>query len=273
MSAARIKNLILLILALAVCFLLIAVAPGRLAARRTEAAVTQELTELFAGYGVTLEAELPRSEALCIIELDDGSVQAAQALLGQEAQEDAASTRYETRFFSEYGTAVFQRSGAVEAALDVPVQGGYEKDMKRRLRTMGCTLWQIQPAVRGEDGSYRLTAQQALLGVPVFGAELTFTYQDGTLCAVSGTVCPGNGTAQRVSEQECMSCADALTQILASRDETGWVGSRILSVQQGYLHAETAAAALRFVPMWQIETDTALFFINGITGEVRQSAA
>ena len=30
MSAARIKNLILLILALAVCFLLIAVAPGRL---------------------------------------------------------------------------------------------------------------------------------------------------------------------------------------------------------------------------------------------------
>ena len=118
-----------------------------------------------------------------------------------------------------------------------------------------------------------VTARQALLGVPVFGAELTFTYQNGTLCAVSGTVCPGNGTAQRVSEQECMSCADALTQILASRDETGWVGSRILSVQQGYLHAETAAAALRFVPMWQIETDTALFFVNGITGEVRQSAA
>ncbi len=272
MSAARIKNLILLILALAVCFLLAAVAPGRLAAQRTAAAVEEQLTELFARYGVTLEAELPRSEALCTVELADNSESAAQALLGQDAQADADSTRYETRFSSAYGTAVFRRSGTVEAELKVPARGSYEKDMKRRLRAMGCIVWQMQPAVREDDGSYRLTARQSLQGMPVFGAEVTFIYRDGMLSAVSGTLCPG-GTAQRVSEQECMSCADALTQILASRDETGWVGSRILSMQQGYLHAETAAAALRFVPMWRIETDTALFFVNGITGEVRQSEA
>ena len=104
MSAARIKNLILLILTLAVCFLLIAVAPGRLAARRTEAAVTQELTELFAGYGVTLEAELPRSEALCIIELDDGSVQAAQALLEQyRSRMTPAQRKSFSGLFGSYG--------------------------------------------------------------------------------------------------------------------------------------------------------------------------
>lgn len=41
MSGRRIKNLILLILALAVCFLLLAVVPGKLSAQREESALHQ----------------------------------------------------------------------------------------------------------------------------------------------------------------------------------------------------------------------------------------
>ena len=75
----------------------------------------------------------------------------------------------------------------------------------------------------------------------------------------------------RVSEEACISCADALTQILASRDALGWVGSQITGMQQGYLHSETATSALRFTPVWRVETDTAVFYVNGITREVRQA--
>lgn len=52
-----------------------------------------------------------------------------------------------------------------------------------RLRGMGYTVWQTQPAVRQADGVYALGVEQALLGMPVFGGTLTFTYQDGALRA------------------------------------------------------------------------------------------
>ena len=70
MSGARIKNLILLILALAVCFLLLAVVPGKLSASHEETAIHEQLTELLAAYGVTLDPEaLGQSEILYTVEL------------------------------------------------------------------------------------------------------------------------------------------------------------------------------------------------------------
>ena len=57
--------------------------------------------------------------------------------------------------------------------------------MQRRLRGMGYTVWR-QPAVRQEDGVYALGVEQALLGMPVFGGTLTFSYQNGTLRAADG---------------------------------------------------------------------------------------
>ena len=107
--------------------------------------------------------------------------------------------------------------------------------------------------------------------MPVFGSRLTFTYAGQTLRAAAGTFYPESATVTRVSEDGCISCADALISLLASRDETGWVGSRIVSMEQGYLHAETATAALRFVPVWRIETDTAAFYVNGLTREIQQA--
>ena len=143
--------------------------------------------------------------------------------------------------------------------------------MQRRLRGMGYTVWQTQPAVRQADGIYALGVEQALLGMPVFGGTLTFTYQDGALRAADGVFYPESGSIARVSEEACISCADALTQILASCDALGWVGSQITGMQQGYLHSETATSALRFTPVWRVETDTTVFYVNGITREVRQA--
>lgn len=274
MSGARIKNLILLILALAVCFLLLAVVPGKRSAQREESAVHDQLVTLLASYGVTLDADLPpQSELLYALELGETDEAAASAaLLGETAAADAGSTRYERLYTASAGTVSFLRSGALHAELSAAVQGkNYERDLQRRLRGMGCTVWQTQPAVRTADGVYELTVSQSLLGMPVFGSELTFSYRGDTLCSVDGLFFPENGSISRVSEEACISCADALTQILASRDETGWIGSQITGIQQGYLHSETATSALRFVPVWRVETDTTVFYVNGITREVRQA--
>ena len=274
MSGRRIKNLILLILALAVCFLLLAVGPGKLSAQREESALHRGLTELLASYGVSIDpALLTPGETLYAIELGEADASAAaEALLGEAAEADSSSTRYEILYSADSGSVSFSRSGALHAELSAAVGGrSYEQDMQRRLRGMGYTVWQTQPAVRQADGVYALGVEQALLGMPVFGGTLTFTYQDGALRAADGVFYPESGSIARVSEEACITCADALTQILASRDALGWVGSQITGMQQGYLHSETATSALRFTPVWRVETDTAVFYVNGITREVRQA--
>ena len=274
MSGRRIKNLILLILALAVCFLLLAVVPGKLSAQREESALHRGLTELLASYGVSIDPVLlTPGETLYAIELGEADASAAaEALLGEAAEADSSSTRYEILYSADSGSVSFSRSGALRAELSAAVGGrSYEQDMQRRLRGMGYTVWQTQPAVRQADGIYALGVEQALLGMPVFGGTLTFTYQDGALRAADGVFYPESGSIARVSEGACISCADALTQILASRDALGWVGSQITGMQQGYLHSETATSALRFTPVWRVETDTAVFYVNGITREVRQA--
>ena len=71
-------------------------------------------------------------------------------------------------------------------------------------------------------------------------------------------------------QREIEQGADALVVSLLSRDSLGWVGSEILSCEQGYVHSETASSAMRFVPVWRIETDAGTFHVSGITREVRQ---
>ena len=182
MSGRRIKNLILLILTLAVCFLLLAVVPGKLSAQREESALHRGLTELLASYGVSIDpALLTPGETLYAIELGEADASAAaEALLGEAAEADSSSTRYEILYSADSGSVSFSRSGALHAELSAAVGGrSYEQDMQRRLRGMGYTVWQTQPAVRQADGVYALGVEQALLGMPVFGGTLTFTSQDG----------------------------------------------------------------------------------------------
>ena len=56
---------------------------------------------------------------------------------------------------------------------------------------------------------------------------------------------------------------------LRDRNELGWVGSRIITVEQGYFRAETASAAIiQLVPGWKIDTDAGTFFVDGISQKV-----
>ena len=117
-----------------------------------------------------------------------------------------------------------------------------------------------------EDGAQ--TAAQALLGVPVLGSQLALSYTDDCLTAVEGTFYTGGSSITRVSEQESISAADALAQLLARRDALGWVGSAVTGLTQAYLPSDQAGTGIRFVPVWLVETDAGSFFINGITREI-----
>ena len=268
MSASRMKNLILLVLTLCALGLLCIVVPNRLSQTHEQRQMLQELKTLYESYGLSIEPdELPRSPTLYSVELsEDGAQTAAQALLGAKAAL-AGESGYESTYESELGTLHITRTGGFSAALT----GGSrvispEKAAEKLLRAMD---FQYQTLTREQmAGTVQISASQTLLGVPVLGSQLTLTYTDEQLTAVEGTFYTGGSSITRVSEQEAISAADALAQLLARRDALGWVGSAVTGLTLGYLPSDLAGTGIRFVPVWLVETDAGIFHINGITREI-----
>ena len=273
MPISKIKNLILLILVISVICLLFLAVPMRAGQVRAEQALHAQLEELFDSYDIQLDRSiLPRSVDLYTVELSGqqtDNAAAAAALLGAEAALEPDSTHYAATYRSPAGSCTFRAGGGFSAAL---TGGESTSDMAdaagKLLKKMGFDAESISQPQRQSAGVYTLTAKQRILGVNLLSEGLTLTYTNGVLTKIEGTFLTGVSQAVRTSKNACVSCAGALTSLLSSRDALGWVGSRILSVQQCYRFSEAPSGAMRLTPVWLIETDTGSFCVGGMSREV-----
>ena len=273
MPVSKLKNLVLLVLLLANLALLALLIPDRVNQQRGDAALRKSLCDLYAGQQVQLDPDtVPDTVTIYSLELAEdpaGSAAAAEALLGQSMVQDDA-TRYQSVYRSDSGQCTISRSGSFRASLEGrPAVRDLAKDAKKTLRAMGFQYLSLSEPQRLRAGFYTLTATQTVLGVPVFSQGLTLTYANDRLVQLEGVFYTGAGTLTRISDQPCISAADALVAFLSARVDLGWVGSAVTGMTQGYVRSETAAAAaVHLTPVWRLETDTGSFDVNGITGEV-----
>ena len=273
MPVSKIKNLILLILALSVVCLLFLAVPMRTAQIQAEDALHAQLEELFASYDIQLDrAILPRSVDLYTVELSGqqaDNAAAAAALLGADAALQPDSSHYAATYLSPAGSCTFRAGGGFSAAL---TGGESTSDMAgsaaRLLKKMGFDAESVSAPERQSACVYTLTARQRLFGVRVLSGGLTLTYTNGVLTKMEGTFLTGVSQAVRTGSTACISCASALTALLSGRDALGWVGSRILHVQQCYRFSEAPSGAMRLTPVWLIETDTGSFCVGGMSREI-----
>ena len=273
MPVSKLKNLVLLVLLLANLALLALLIPDRVNQQRGDDALRQSLCALYAGQQVRLDPDtVPDTVTIYSLELAEdpaGSAAAAEALLGQSMVQDDA-TRYQSVYRSDSGQCTISRSGSCRASLEGrPAVRDLAKDAKKTLRAMGFQYLSLSEPQRLRAGFYTLTATQTVLGVPVFSQGLTLTYANDRLVQLEGVFYTGAGTLTRISDQPCISAADALVADLSARIDLGWEGSAVTGMTQGYDRSETAAAAaVHLTPVWRLETDTGSFDVNGITGEV-----
>lgn len=272
MPTPKLKNLALLILLLANLLLISVLVPNRMSQAREAESMRQSLQALCAQQQVSVDpAAIPDTVTLYALELSEdnqASLQAATALLGEQVLVQDDSTRYLSLYSSQSGTCQVGRSGSFQASM----QGGGEvrdltRSAKQTLKAMGFQSHRLSEPQRQSPGIYTVTAAQAVLGMPVFSDGLTLTWSNNCLTSVSGVFY--TGAMARVSDVACLSAADALVAFLSARFDLGWVGSAVTAMEQGYLRAETAAAAVvRLTPVWRLETDTGSFYIDGISGQV-----
>jgi len=266
-SASKVKNLVILILLLVNVFLLALVVPSRVRAGQQEQATAQQLSRLFASYDIALPAEIiPRGESLYdqqVSSATEATILAVQALLGEDAS--AVQQRDGLRFASSQGEAVLV-NGSLIAELRIPV-GEPEAFTRDCLARMGLAFSAV--TVHAESETVTVCRAEPLVsGLPVVSTRLSFRYEDGLLTRVEGLLLTAKDTMTVIGNQRCITAADALVDFLGSRLSTGWLGSRIDSIEQGWSLTRGAGGSFSLRPVWRLNTDAGVCLVNGITGDV-----
>ena len=267
MPVSKLKNLVILILLLANIALLCLLLPRFAGQRQQVEDLRSALSSLCAEQNVDLDPDaIPETVTLYTLELAD-----------IEAAETAAMTVLlgETPIRTD---AVFQtadsdlrigtwENGSNSLRLQNQKEVSDQKQAaKKLLRDMGISVLNVSEPERISPGIYTLTATQSVLGVPVFSRGISLTYSNSALSHLEGDLFAG--TLTRTDDTACISASEAVVAFLAARVDTGWVGSAITALEQGYFRAESAASAIRLSPVWKLTTDTGSFLINGLSREV-----
>ena len=263
MESYRLKNIIILILALLnVCLLgILAIRVSAEHASRREA--REQLVSLFAAAGVSLDAglisdETPPSALTLTRDESEEQTMAAYLLGGTPTRSDQGGGIF--NYTGEYGAAQFRSNGSFDAVCDRPLE-----DLKDFFRDFCGTFGYEDLTVSLEDGTGTVTALQYYQDYPVVGCSVVFTLEDGILKRAIGTYLP-DSAATAVGE-EPLSALSALSAFLNTIRE-GAVGTAVTDLYLCYELQSTTTALMTLSPAWCVTTDTASYYVNCLTGAV-----
>ena len=194
---------------------------------------------------------------------------AANALLGTEVEQENGSL-YDS-FSGEAGKMVFSRGGEFNASLtgEEAVGEDLSKEALKLLKEIGFNPWEQTEVARLSVGVYQVTAYQKVFGVRSYSAQVRLTYENYILTTIEGVWF--TATPSRVGDTACISGETALVAFLNSQERIGWLCNNIVSVEQSYVKTQTPSGATRLTPVWEIQTDTGRYEVNGITCAVQSA--
>ena len=261
MERYRLKNIIILILALLNVCLLGTLAMRVSAEHASRRQARAQLVELYAAAGVSLDEHLisdetpPSALTLTRDETEEQSL-AAYLLGGIPARTDQGGGIFS--YTGEFGAAQFRSNGSFDAVCDRPLE-----DPEAFLREFCKTYGYQELSAASEEGT--VTVVQYYQDYPVVGCDVTFSLEGGALKRIIGTHLP-DSAATAVGE-EPLSALSALTAFLNTIRE-GAVGTAVTDLYLCYELQSTTTALMTLSPAWCVTTDTARYYVNCMTGAV-----
>ncbi len=268
MNTLRLKNIVIVVLALLNVCLLSMLVTRKAQERAVRERTAAELVQLYAASGVTLPPSLVPVSAAPFAAADParslGSEAAfAEAVLGLCTPEEVGGGIY--RYVGGAGQCLLRSSGAVEASLDRPVD-----DPQAFCESLFSSCGYAALSSDLSDGSGTVVAVRVLPGgATVFNAELVLTFSQYRLVAVEGSFVP---PVEPNEHKEGIDGVTALVYYLDYSNASGEVCTAISDVRAGYLLQNTASVSQRLVPAWGITTDVSQYYVNSQTGEVTREA-
>ena len=267
MDRYRLKNIIILILLLVNLFLLGSLYQRRSAELATYRNTVEQMAALFAADGITLHTDgIPKDlppEPRTLTRSAGLDRAAASFLLGEDlTQSDQGGGIF--TYTGQRGAALFRSNGSFDAAGELAHQDAWQF-CKAFCREFG---YQEPVPDLDETGSGTAVAHRNWDGSLIYNCSIVFTLEEGVLVNVTGTLLP-ELSAPLSTEEEPLSALAALTAFQQTRKETGAVVTDISGLRLCYELQSTTAVPLSLTPAWEISTNTANYYVNSITGDVR----
>ena len=267
MEWPKLKNIILIILALTNLCLLIFVAHRELRDSQLQRQARREAIQFLEDRGVAVdESRVPQSVELKpqTVERDlEGEQALAAAVLGQETeQEDRGAGVY--RYFSGAGSIQFHSDGSFSAQF---APGAFPLG-EARAEACGEILEKL--GFQGElveESESALVFRQCWEGYPLFTQQVTLEVTEGSLTAMTS----GRRLVGEPAEDESrhtVTVVTALIGFLNGLNNLGDVCSRIDTITPGYVAAASLSGSMTMMPVWRITTDTGAYQMDLVTGDV-----
>lgn len=269
MARSRLKNVIILILVLLNLFLLAALFMRKSAENQSRQLARDQLVALFAADNIQIDPALisyqtPPSGKYLV--RDTAREQEAAAFFLGESLTYADQGGDIYTYTGSNGAGMFRATGSFDI---VGTLGAPNQDAQELCRQFCKTFSYGTPEFRlDEQGNGTASAPAKFDDLTVFNCEITFTFHDGALTMVSGTLLPASYT-ESVSKADLLSSSAALTTFQQFRRENGSVVSSVSDLYLSYELQSSPTAAMMLVPSWCIDTDTVQYYVNCITGSVQ----
>lgn len=118
--------------------------------------------------------------------------------------------------------------------------------------------------VTGEDDSYTVSICCAWEDSTVYNAKMQFSFAGGRLIMISGT--RAFDVKTETSTAEPMNYTSAILRFIEIINENGYICSKITGFDAGYLMNVAVSGESVLTPVWRIETDTGIYYVNAENG-------
>lgn len=269
METVRLKNIVIIILALLNLFLLSLIVSNQVRTSRAAQETRDQIFLLFEKNNIALDPATAkkdtRADTLLFLR-DTAAEQAfAESLLGKCTWADEGGGIYS--YTSPTGIASFHTTGTFDiSTTGIPVDSPQEFAAEI-CRKFG---YEAPTADLTEDGTGTLSASAHLDGHPVLNASILFTFTRGKLISVSGIylssceVVPGGEVS--------LSATDALADFVDHTVNNGLICHELLEMKTAYvLHSTTDG--IRLTPVWLLQADTFRCYTAGDENGILQLSA
>lgn len=270
MESHRVKTILLAILAIVNAMLLMLVWNQKTETMRYEqSALTGAIRVLGEnGIGMEIQAVVDREGRYPgSTERSTGAEAGiASALLGEGVQGENRGGGLYT-YTGVLGELSFRPGGVMSAVLaHVPEweTDDPEGHSASLLGRMGIEFYHARSQLSEDGGT--VTYVQMLGGAPVFSCQIILIYEGGSLRSISGTLLAVEETLTETGN--VLNLPTVLMRFLEEVEASGDVCSAILKVEPGYLVNHSFGNAIQLRPAWYISTNTADYYVDGVTGDV-----
>ena len=273
MDNARIKNYILIVLALVNVFLLAIVLTNVRQAARAAASRKQALETVLTQNGVTLADGIELAQdvpAQLTLRRDTArETEMVSALLGETDVTDLGGNVYYYKG-KNGGEAKFRGTGefTILPAGDIARGSDAVKTAREMLKKLGLTVSSEAAELGGSDGDQTVTLTCAWKDAPVYNARVSFYFTATTLRLITGTR-PFDVLYETAAPGACRDGVTVLMDFLQSLRASGGVCSEIRGLDVGYFAGSSVSGDSTLRPTWRVRTESGTYYIDAETGKAQ----